>query len=862
MALQYLLAPKVKAKPVDVGKQDDVRVTLSDYGAFIPKIFGRARTGGIVIWSSGVEHITVDTNGGGGKGHSPSNITRTHYYLTDLATLVCRGQVTNFLRIWRDQNLVLSDNPNVQIRSFEAEDGTLAGGASVASDVNASGGEYVTGLGSGGKVTFDLSVLSPPGPPTRDPDEVVEAWTKIDFFYKTASDRTVNLKFDGGTPEAFLFTASADWTGITYYYTGGHADELVFENAGAACPDLDYIRVEKFWFIVSLPGAYKKPTYQITGNVNQAIDYPTDPDDPSSYYNAPFTADGNGKVAVSESIPAAATRLYTGTLTQTQDSAITAWLDLRYGTGEGALRCPAWLGYAYVVNENRQLARGAVENDTFEVDCGDNTVNDVLEYVLDQVGITSGYRNLSATSALEFIGFIEHTKQPRRQLVEFLERFFFFRLAEIDGTVKTILDTLTSAATIDASLLRAHEYGEETPTRDAEIIARDASELPREIRVSVMNPDLEYHNDSVPAAVFASVASTESKEYAFPIVETADTARTVAEKLLLKEHSETLAIEFYGMPEMATYAVGDVITVPIDGENIAVRIERKQMTLPLGKIKFQCVGVSPFTPAYYQDDFTSTAVVRPAQFALTVFPRNSVVVAIQSLPVKTAHRARLGVYLAVCGRGRGQGNNISLYRELGTDNWVLEDVIDAPAQVGLAEDALSSWESGGYDTTNTLDIFFFDEITLASTTEADLEANPTLNLIRIDDEWMQYRDATAQTLADDSPYRSKWRIGHLRRGLFGTTASSHSAGCYCVNWTNAVRWFDLEPEYIGETVRFKAVTAGQSPDNAPITSLTFSPPKQFTVTNEAADYTIDADATSTDEVADVVGTITNYLNLS
>lgn len=865
MALQYLLAPKVKPKPVDVGKQDDVRVTLSDYGAFIPKIFGKARTGGIIIWSSGVEHLVQTTSGGDGKGNAPQNVTRTHYYLTDLATLVCRGEVVDFLRMWRDQNLVLSSDLTQTTGTFEAEGATLSAGASIIVDGTASGGNYVD-VPATETVTFDFSTLTPPVFPIGN-DEIVTATTKVEFRYKCATDLPVTLTFDATPAFTEIFQAAATWTVKTVIVPTGFHDTLVYTYDLSDCPDIDVVTTTYWWDYVPTPGSgyYNRPTASVTGNVDQTIIYPTDPDDPSAYYNAPFPAVSNGKLVLNEPIPSSATRWYNGTTNQEQDSAIISWLDERYGTGEGNLRAPAFRNYAYIVNENRQLKRGAVENDTFEVNCGNATVNDVLEYVFDQVSLSSGYRTLTATSALTFIGFIEQTAQSRRQLVEYLERFFFFRIAEIDGTVQTILDSTTSVGTITADQMRAHEWGEEMPGFDAEVIIKDESELPREVRVSVLNPDLEYHNDSVPSSLFASLSANESKEYAFPIIEKGDTARNVAERLLLKEHSESQAIEFFGMPELAQYAVGDVITVPVNGASTNIRIERKQMVLPLGKIRFQGMTVAPFTATYYQDDPTALAIVPPAQFAVTTFPRNSVVIPILSLPVRTTHRARLGVYLAVCGRGRGQSENIGLYREQGTDNFVLETVVDVPAEAGLTSliTNLNSWASESEDTSSILDIEFFDDVTLESATAPDLAANPTLNLIRVGDEWIQYRTVAAQTLDDTSPYRSKWRLTNLTRGLFGTgIVTSHVVGEYAVNWTNAVRFYDLDAEYVGTSVTLKAVTAGQALENGLTTTFTFTPVKPFTVTNEADDYVLDANATTTDELADVVGTITNYINLS
>ncbi|MBK8810741.1 MAG: hypothetical protein IPN69_08435 [Acidobacteria bacterium] len=863
MALQFLLQPRIKQTPTDKGKLDDIRITGSEYGSFIPRVWGRARVGGNIIFSDGVVHTIQNTPSGGGKGVPQAPATRTHTYTSSIGVLICRGQVSNFLRTWADADLILG-NGDILGGSFEAEAATLSGGASSAVDVNASGGNYATGLGSGGQAAFDFSSIGdPPYPNISDPNEIALAYTRIEFFYKCNSDLQATIDTDTTADFTLDFLdTNGSWTAITHQVPG-FVDSLVFKNAIAAAPDLDLIVIEKYWFIDILenPNTFKTPTFNVTGNVNANIVYPLDVNDPSAYYNAAISDDGTGKVALT--IPVGATRYYKGTQTQDQDAAEITWLNAKYGAGEGILRASGHRGLAWVMFENRVLKQARVENFTFEVDLANANVNAVLTDLFTDVGLVSGDLTLTATNGLTFVGCIEHTAGSRRQLIEALERYFFFRIAERDGKIVTVLDTLTSSATIDADLLRAHDDGNEMPNFDAEIMVKEESQLPREIRVSVMNPDLEYKNESVASALFGSLDATESVEYTFPLVERPDEARNVAERLILKAHSEYKSIEFFGMPEMAIYSVGDVITVPINGTNVKMRIEKKQMTLPLGKIRFQGVTLSEFTPTYYQDDVTSVAPIRRQQLVTTQFPRNSVPVAIISPPLTARDRGKLGVYLAVCGRGRGAAENIAVYREYDTDNYILQYVADSPALMGICEDTLGNHLSEDEDTTNVLDIWFFDAITLESVLLADLVRYPTLNLIRVGDEWLQFRTATAQTLEENSPYRSKWRISNLTRGTFGTTAEigSHAADEYATVFTEAVRWFPLDNSDVGETVTIKAVTNGQAEENGQTTTFTFNPISAYTVTNDTADRTFDANATTIDELADVVATIIDDLNL-
>lgn len=867
MGLQYLLTPRVKQEPIDKGKLDDIRITGSEYGAFIPRGWGKFRVGGNLVFSSGVNHQIINTPSGGGKGVPQAPATRTHVYTTTIAVLICRGEVVNFLRAWADADLILG-NGEVSNGTFEAEDATLSGGASVVTDAGASGGEYVGSLGSGGKATFDFSAISDPTAPPADPDQLAIAYTRINFFYKCAADRTATVTTDVAGAETVSFTATgSDWTVKTIQVVG-FADSLEFANAGSSAPDLDVITIEKYWFIQPLEtlGSKFVPTYKVTGKVNQNIVYPLDLNDPSEYYNAPITADVNGKVAITTSIPSEAVRYYKGTATQTQDSALTAYFDSLYGSGEGVLRTPAFRRQAYVVFENRQLRQARVENFTFEIDMGTADCEEILSDLCDDVGISSSDYDFSDVSGADYTpyGFVEHTKQSRRALAEYLERYYLFRLAQIDGVLKAVPFSVSSLATIDADLLRAHHESEEMPAFDGELAIKEEHLKPREVRVSVLNPDLEYRNEAVTAQLFGSLAATESVEYAFPIVDRPTTARLQAEKLILKDHAEDQAVRFSGMPELAKYAVGDVITVPLDGENVTIRIEKKQMALPLGKIEFSGVKVTGLNTTYYQDAFTTLAPKAQQLYSAFNFPRNSVVIPIISKPLTSAHRGRYGVYLAVCGRGRGSAENIAVYREFDTDNYVLQFIADTPSIVGLCEDTLGTHgDETVEDTTNTLDIWFFDDIELESVTAPDIARYATLNLLRVGDEWIQFRTATAQTLEDNSPYRSKWRVSNLMRGRFGTEGvmSGHVADEYATLYTSAVRWFDLDTADVGETITLKAVTNGQSEENGQIASFSYDKVAgEYTVTNLTGDRSFDANNTSLNELADVVGTLIDDLN--
>ena len=471
------------------------------------------------------------------------------------------------------------------------------------------------------------------------------------------------------------------------------------------------------------------------------------------------------------------------------------------------------------------------------------------------MNLQSSDYNITATSALTQIGFLEHTQRSRKALIEDLSRYHFFRLGEIDGKIKTIAESFTVVGTIDIDNLRAHNSEEEMPGYDVDVTIKEDHLLPKEVKVSVMDPALEYHNETAASQLFTGISGTESVEYTFSIVDPASEARNRAERLLLKAYSENIEYEFFAMPSEAKYSIGDIIQAPVNGINYRMRIESKQMTLPIGAIKFRCVSISPFTPTVYQDNVTSLATRAGDQFARDSFPRNSIVLPIWSEPIREADKGRLGVYLAVSGRGRGFGSSASLYREIADEYFELQKAGIPFSPMGISASTLPS-HVVGEDGTNQLDVWFFDDVSLESVTSGDITRYPLVNLLRIGNEWIRFRDAAALTLEDNSPYGSKWRLTNLYRGQFGTESAagtSKAAGEYAALVTPSLQFYELEQEDIGQFVTLKAVTVGQDIDVAPETSFVFAG-ANTTPSLSLADLPVMTSAQFATKISDETGT--------
>lgn len=86
----------------------EVHVTASTEGAPIPRVYGRVRLGGQIIWADAIEEEAVTTSSGGGSakggsfgGGAASSSTDYKYYAS-FAVALAEGEVTRIGRIWAD----------------------------------------------------------------------------------------------------------------------------------------------------------------------------------------------------------------------------------------------------------------------------------------------------------------------------------------------------------------------------------------------------------------------------------------------------------------------------------------------------------------------------------------------------------------------------------------------------------------------------------------------------------------------------------------------------------------------------------------------------------------------------------------
>ena len=103
----------------DGPRLSDLDVQTSTEGAAIPRVYGRVRLSGQVIWSTKFKETATTSSSGGGKGSGGggrSVETTSYSYSISCAVALCEGPITRIGGIWADGNLL--DLSGISYRTY------------------------------------------------------------------------------------------------------------------------------------------------------------------------------------------------------------------------------------------------------------------------------------------------------------------------------------------------------------------------------------------------------------------------------------------------------------------------------------------------------------------------------------------------------------------------------------------------------------------------------------------------------------------------------------------------------------------------------------------------------------------------
>ena len=103
---------------VEMGRVERFRLMGASEGAAVPRLWGRVRVSGQVIWATRFQENI--TRSGGGKG-APRPRSTAHSYTVSLAIALCEGVITRVGRVWADGNEIQPDSLNLRVYKGRAD---------------------------------------------------------------------------------------------------------------------------------------------------------------------------------------------------------------------------------------------------------------------------------------------------------------------------------------------------------------------------------------------------------------------------------------------------------------------------------------------------------------------------------------------------------------------------------------------------------------------------------------------------------------------------------------------------------------------------------------------------------------------
>ncbi len=98
----WLVSSLAPAQRIEGARLESLRITSSSEGAVIPRVYGRMRIGGNIIWATDFREELNTTTQGGGKGGGPKVQTTEYLYYASFAVALCEGPITGIGRVWAD----------------------------------------------------------------------------------------------------------------------------------------------------------------------------------------------------------------------------------------------------------------------------------------------------------------------------------------------------------------------------------------------------------------------------------------------------------------------------------------------------------------------------------------------------------------------------------------------------------------------------------------------------------------------------------------------------------------------------------------------------------------------------------------
>ena len=122
----WIISSLAPTQRIEGARLDTLRITSATEGAVIPRLYGRMRMGGNIIWATDFREETKTTTQGGGKGGGGGGKVKTteYFYYASFAVALCEGPITGIGRIWADGKLL--DTAGITWRWYPGDESQTA----------------------------------------------------------------------------------------------------------------------------------------------------------------------------------------------------------------------------------------------------------------------------------------------------------------------------------------------------------------------------------------------------------------------------------------------------------------------------------------------------------------------------------------------------------------------------------------------------------------------------------------------------------------------------------------------------------------------------------------------------------------
>ena len=122
----WIISSLAPTQRIEGARMDNLRITSATEGAVIPRLYGRMRIGGNIIWATDFREETKTTTQGGGKGGGGGGKVKTteYFYYASFAVALCEGPITGIGRIWADGKLL--DTAGITWRWYPGDESQAA----------------------------------------------------------------------------------------------------------------------------------------------------------------------------------------------------------------------------------------------------------------------------------------------------------------------------------------------------------------------------------------------------------------------------------------------------------------------------------------------------------------------------------------------------------------------------------------------------------------------------------------------------------------------------------------------------------------------------------------------------------------